>query len=607
MIPFALYLLKVIACSALLMGYYYLGLRNKVFHQWNRFYLLSAVLLSLIVPLLQFTMFHDAEEQTAAIRLLQAVSTPGEYVVILANTNADPAISWQQFAAYIYVVISVLLLVVLLLSVFKLFSVIKKHEVQRVEDIHFLNTELKGTPFSFFNYLFWNRCIDINTDTGKQIFRHELVHVREHHTLDKLFLQITLVFFWCNPVFWLLRNELRLIHEFIADKKAVAQQDASVLATMILQTAYPANFGKLINPFFHQSIKRRIAMLTKIQNPRINYVVRLLSLPLVAVIIMSLTIKTKPKEEKNIDGLSNIKQDNQNTRRSKEITSSQLNTIFEEAKDTVPAQNKKEIREVNLKDEKVEVVYSDGTKESVSIKAAHERGIINVATKENLSGQPSLTSARLEGDTKFDGLVMINGKTYEGELSYLDPNKIQSINVLKGELAFKKYGEKGAKGVLEITMKKDYQVIEFKDVQLSIDSKDTNNIKVTNVEAYQQTFTKVETDPAFPGGKEAWTKYLMKNLNSSIPVDSGAKTGTYTVMVQFIVDKDGSISDIKPLTKHGYGMEAEVLRIIKASPPWLPAIQNGRKVRAYKKQPVTFVISEEDDDNDEKANEGVKN
>jgi hypothetical protein len=59
------------------------------------------------------------------------------------------------------------------------------------------------------------------------------------------------------------------------------------------------------------------------------------------------------------------------------------------------------------------------------------------------------------------------------------------------------------------------------------------------------------------------------------------------------VGKDGSISDVKPLTQLGYGMEEEVLRIIKTGPRWVPAIQNGKMVKAFRKQPVTFVVSDD--------------
>jgi len=106
-------------------------------------------------------------------------------------------------------------------------------------------------------------------------------------------------------------------------------------------------------------------------------------------------------------------------------------------------------------------------------------------------------------------------------------------------------------------------------------------------------FEKVEIEASFKGGESAWRKYLERNLNPSTPVDNGAPEGMYTVYVQFVVSKDGSISDVKALTNHGYGMEAEAVRVIKKGPSWTPAIQNGRSVNAYRKQPITFQVQSE--------------
>lgn len=105
-------------------------------------------------------------------------------------------------------------------------------------------------------------------------------------------------------------------------------------------------------------------------------------------------------------------------------------------------------------------------------------------------------------------------------------------------------------------------------------------------------FDKVEQEAEFPGGPEAWLRYLQSNLNADVPIKKRAKNGTYTVIVRFIVNKDGTISNIKAETNYGHGMEKEVIRVIKEGPNWMPAIQDGRKVRAYRRQPVTFVVSD---------------
>ena len=108
----------------------------------------------------------------------------------------------------------------------------------------------------------------------------------------------------------------------------------------------------------------------------------------------------------------------------------------------------------------------------------------------------------------------------------------------------------------------------------------------------KKIFERVEVEASFPGGDIAWKKFLQENLRADVPLKSKAPAGAYTVWIQFVVDTKGKLSDLKPLTNHGYGMEAEILRVIRKSPKWVPAIQSGNPVRAYRKQPVTFIIED---------------
>ncbi|MES1214025.1 MAG: energy transducer TonB [Bacteroidota bacterium] len=106
-------------------------------------------------------------------------------------------------------------------------------------------------------------------------------------------------------------------------------------------------------------------------------------------------------------------------------------------------------------------------------------------------------------------------------------------------------------------------------------------------------FDKVEIEAGFPGGDSKWRQYLERNCNGQVASDQGAPEGTYTTVIQFVVDKEGNISDVRALTNHGYGMEDEAMRVIKKGPKWKPAVQNGRNVKAYRKQPITFLVTGE--------------
>ncbi|MEP7109591.1 MAG: energy transducer TonB [Ferruginibacter sp.] len=106
--------------------------------------------------------------------------------------------------------------------------------------------------------------------------------------------------------------------------------------------------------------------------------------------------------------------------------------------------------------------------------------------------------------------------------------------------------------------------------------------------------TAVEIEASYPGGNEAWKKFLEKNLNANIPNKNKAPIGKYTPVVMFIVDKDGSVSNVKTLTNFGYGMEEELVRVIERSGKWTPATRNGSPLKAYRKQPVTFLLDSKD-------------
>lgn len=123
---------------------------------------------------------------------------------------------------------------------------------------------------------------------------------------------------------------------------------------------------------------------------------------------------------------------------------------------------------------------------------------------------------------------------------------------------------------------------------LSAQLNPTDSIRTKDI-----VFDKVEVEAAYPGGDQAWKTYLMKNLNPDVPVENGAPLGLYTVVTKFIVSQDGTLADIQAETNMGYGMEKEVIRIIKNSGKWQPARQNGKTVNAYRRQPVSFITEED--------------
>jgi len=291
MYPTLYYLLQVLVCSAVLMVYYLLVLRNKKFHQYNRFYLIGVAIISWIVPLVKIVW----EEQHAGVRqveLLNVVAAGNSEIEALVASRQE-SLDWVSFIPNLYVGVSFCLAIAMGISLYRIYKIYTTHECSNLQQFYLVMTREKGTPFSFFSYIFWNAEIDIQTPAGKQILQHELTHVKQYHSIDKIGMQLILIVGWFNPFFWLLRKELDMIHEFIADKKSVENGDAASLAQMLLTTAYPGQQFPLTNPFFFSPIKRRLKMLTTNQNPTFNYVRRLIALPLLAVVVLLFAFRAK--------------------------------------------------------------------------------------------------------------------------------------------------------------------------------------------------------------------------------------------------------------------------------------------------------------------------
>lgn len=112
-------------------------------------------------------------------------------------------------------------------------------------------------------------------------------------------------------------------------------------------------------------------------------------------------------------------------------------------------------------------------------------------------------------------------------------------------------------------------------------------------EDYDKLYTKVENPAEFPGGSSAWKRYLEKNLDPDAAINAGATPGLHTVKVQFVVDKEGNISDVQALNDPGFGMADQAVSVIKKGPKWKPALQNGRNVNYRAIQSIGFNIQSE--------------
>ncbi|MEJ7676590.1 MAG: hypothetical protein WKG06_01685 [Segetibacter sp.] len=168
MLLFAYYFLKVTLVSGLMYGYYLVALRNKKFHQYNRFYLLLTVLLSLIIPLIKINFLNYGMQRPNIIKFLSAINNTDVYV---KNATAKQQLlsDYNQVALYAFLVITAVAFFILIFQVIKIFLTIRGNPKKVWNNICFVFTKKTGTPFSFFRFIFWNENIKIDSEQGNRI------------------------------------------------------------------------------------------------------------------------------------------------------------------------------------------------------------------------------------------------------------------------------------------------------------------------------------------------------------------------------------------------------------------------------------------------------
>ena len=280
------YMLKVLLCSAILYGYYLLVLKDRRFHYYNRFYLLAVATFSWMIPLIKINL----QPVQGSLK-----STPYQLAEIIADNNGEfdgmaesvsSPMNWTPIFLMIFGLVSTIVFLGLVRSFIRVYQLVRTYPIQRLNNLNLVMTDASGTPYSFFSYIFWNRSIDLESRVGKQMLAHEWVHSKEKHSADKLFLELMMVIGWFNPIFWILKRELYLIHEFIADSQSIENQDSGLLAELLLAAAYPQQQNLLAHPFFFSPIKRRITMLKKVSSSRFGYFRRIIALPIAVMLLM---------------------------------------------------------------------------------------------------------------------------------------------------------------------------------------------------------------------------------------------------------------------------------------------------------------------------------
>jgi len=267
------YFIQVVAFQLLFLLSYDLFLKKETFFNWNRVYLIFSSLVSFLLPFIKIESFQNVVPQEYIILLPEIVLTPQKAVAAIEPT-------WNWFLI-IGISISSLLFIYKIIQLVKLRF--KGRFVKR-ENYTIIIIPKSTVAFSIFKYVFIGD--DIHEEKLEDILSHELVHIREKHSLDLMYFELLRILCWFNPLVYIYQKRISEVHEYIADATIVKGKDKSDYYEKLLAEVFQTQQFSFTNQFFkHSLIKKRIIMLTKQKSREI---LKLKYLVLVPVLIVSL-------------------------------------------------------------------------------------------------------------------------------------------------------------------------------------------------------------------------------------------------------------------------------------------------------------------------------
>jgi hypothetical protein len=278
------YLLKVTACTVLFFGFYLVVLRKLTFFKINRFYLLVTLLMSFLIPALQFELKREMpalDTELAGMPDLKPVNPAPvqliQPIVVEYQPEVSPKIDWLALIPYAYGGIALLLLLICLWRLF----VLLKHTGSYTKNSDGLKLISKTEGFtncSFFNYVFINGSVLSDQDLAV-LLKHEEVHAKQYHSIDKILLMIAKAILWFNPIVYLYDKALEQVHEYEADEITSTSFGHQAYAKLLLKLAISKSDMPLIHNFVKSPIKDRIKMLFHSKSKNMKKLTYLFTIP----------------------------------------------------------------------------------------------------------------------------------------------------------------------------------------------------------------------------------------------------------------------------------------------------------------------------------------
>ena len=553
MAEFLIYDLKVAVLIAVFYFCYRLLMERETMHRLNRIVLLSSILLSLALPLCVVTL-----HKTIEVEQIKTAERPELVITDLGASTIDavqiaPEKSWMDIINYLFqpsVIFTFFLigLVCRLLYIANSYRhlrrMIKDSEQYPLEDgVTLVVVDLPVAPFSWMRTIVLSR-IDYE-ERNPSILAHERGHILLHHSWDIVFVEVLTALQWFNPVVWLLRRDLRTIHEYEADASVLSSgSDVSQYIQLLMRKATGTKACILANGINNSTTKKRINMMLVNKSPRRNSLKLLALLPIVGVTLAL-----------NAETVTDVVYKN------------------DEPQKQVPVKKGK-------KDATIKTNANQGIQVIEVIEAPEAAD--QEKTYETTVNQEELQNvAVIVYDSKPEGekpmLIVDDKKATIEQVRAIPRDSVARMAVMRKEAAIKSYGPDAKNGVIIITTQRRQEEIDKEPVMPDV-------------------FDRAEEMPQFPGGHMGLIQYLSSNIR--YPEDA-KKTGAQgRVVVSFIVEKDGTISDAK-VTKHVNPLlDEEALRMVNAMPKWTPGKVNGKPERIKYSIPINF---RQDDANSPKA------
>lgn len=277
------YLLKVSICIIVFYSFYMLILRKCTFFLLNRLYLVGGLLLSFIIPILDFSIFKGQSNNVFTNIVYPFIIEP-EYNFFPPQNNIsnDATVNFSMILPIVYLIGISVLFFKLLFSIVRIIRISNNSEGYRIGQKKIFRMD-SNQPFSFFNMIFLPK-----NENDQMIIEHEMAHVRQYHWFDLILVEIVSVLLWFNPFIFLYKKSLKLQHEYLADTSVIKNRNQiEDYLNCMLRHIQVVSCDGIVSQFYCKTIKKRIVMITKNKTSNKYLGLYLLVLPLICIMLFA--------------------------------------------------------------------------------------------------------------------------------------------------------------------------------------------------------------------------------------------------------------------------------------------------------------------------------